>query len=320
MPRVSTMSSALQVFLQTTLGSHAAVWESAAIRAMSHLTVPERVYGGRDELLRADIHFVWARWFLESLCDPARFVGNPKTGYAHIFREVFANLEGLFSDAPRDEVRTFASEVARLVSAEVSRRRAKSRELIDLDERKRILGECPRPARCWVCGYPFTDVAVSRFLKEEETSPFRALRFIDCMTLRGRQVRDLLIEVDHVLPVAAGGQGAENLRLACGWCNRHKSDNLSLYDQAFVPLRIRHPALGLMTIPRPFWVVRLLSYRGRCEWYGGCDRTSANAQLLIAPKRAGGAMNPANVLMVCEAHDPLRAHRLVNPERIEVLE
>jgi hypothetical protein len=314
------MSSALQVFLDTTLGSHAAVWQSSGIRAMSHLNVPERVYGGREELLRGDIHFVWARWFLESICDPARFVGNPKTGYAHIFREVYGNLTGLLADTPKDEVQKFASALALFVSEEVSRQEAKAREAIDLDERRRVLGESPRPARCWVCGYQFTDAAVKRFLKEDDIPPIRPLSFVDCMTLRGRQVRDLLIEVDHVLPVAAGGHGGENLRLACGWCNRHKNDNLSLYDQAFSPLRIRHPTLGLMTIPRPFWVVRVLSYRERCEWPGGCDRTSANAQLLIAARRQGGAMNPANVIVVCEKHDPLTASRLVNPNRIEVLE
>jgi hypothetical protein len=314
------MNSALQVFLATTLGSRAAIWESASIRAMSHLTVPERLYGGREDLLRADIHFVWARWFLDSLCDPDRFVGSQTRGYAHIFQEVLTNLEGLLYDTPKDELRTLASQLARLVSAEVSRREDRAREPINVDDRKRILGESAKPPRCWICGHAFADAAVRRFLREEETSPIRALRFVDCMTLRGAQVRDLLIEIDHVLPVAAGGLGGQNLRLACGWCNCHKSDNLSMYDQAFAPLRIRHPTLGPMTIPRPFWAVRLLSYRGRCEWTEGCDRTSMNAQLFLAPKRASGAMNPSNVLVVCETHDALGPHRLVNPERIEVLQ
>ena len=312
------MSSALQLFLQTAL-SRTAAWESNAIRQMSNLTVPERIYGGREELLRGDIHFVWARWFLESICDPTRFLSNTKYGYAHIFREVYTNLGALLSDTPRDEVRSLSSELAGLVLAEVIARAAKSRQSIDLDERKRIFGESVRPARCWVCGYRFTDAAVMTFLRDEDASPVRALSFVDCMTLRGRQARDLLIEVDHVVPVAAGGHGGKNLRLACGWCNRHKSDNLSLYDQAFSPLRIQHPVLGVMTIPRPFWVVRLLSYRGRCEWTGGCDRTAANTELLVAARRPSGAMNPANVTVVCESHDPLQGNRLVNNELIEVL-
>jgi hypothetical protein len=125
-----------------------------------------------------------------------------------------------------------------------------------------------------------------------------------------------------VLPVAAGGTGGANLRLACGWCNGHKSDNLSLYDQAFNPIIVRHPVLGVVTVPRPFWVVRLLAYRRRCEWSGagGCTRTTSNAELFIAARREGGAMNPANLTVTCEEHDPFKAIRLVNPSQLEVIE
>jgi hypothetical protein len=140
------------------------------------------------------------------------------------------------------------------------------------------------------------------------------------MTLRGQQAKDLRVEVDHLVPFSHGGQGGKNLRLACGWCNRYKSDNLSLYDQAFAPRRVRDAKGRVQTIPRPFWVVRLLSVRGRCEWPKGCGRTTASAELFVAPKLPGGAMNPPNLMLVCEEHDTLKNERLVSPRLIEVLD
>jgi hypothetical protein len=315
------MSLGVLKFLQATLGRYSAPWEADAVQAASQLQPPDRIFGGREELLRGDAHFIWARWFLESVCDPSQFVSHKRDPYALIFSQTVQQLRLLLTGTPDDEIGLFASPIAKMVWAEVRNRQQVGREPISLAERQRLIDEAGGEARCWVCGYQFTKAAIQRFLKEGEGGPsLKPLIFVDYMTQRGKNIRHLLIEADHVLPVAAGGAGGANLRLACGWCNAHKGDNLSLYDQAFHPMQVRHPALGIVTVPRPFWVVRLLAYRKRCEWQGGCSRTTSNAELFVAARRHGGAMNPANLMITCEEHDPIKAHRLVNPSRLEMLE
>ena len=254
------MSTAIRDFLEASLGIHGHPWNIPALQTVSRLNIPEGLYGTREELLRGDIHFVWARWFLESICDPTRFLTNPGDGFAHVVAAVLGYCKRAFPNMPRDEVVELSKGISKLLMLEIERRRGQGREALGLDERRQLIDAFGPKLRCWLCGYEFQKAAIRRFsgdeLLSEELSP---LPFVDCMTGKGGQVRDLGIEVDHALPISAGGKSGDNLRLACGWCNRHKSDNLSLYDQALRPFSLRHHTLGRITVPRPFWVVRILS-------------------------------------------------------------
>ena len=55
-----------------------------------------------------------------------------------------------------------------------------------------------------------------------------------------QELQRVTFHVDHVVPTSGGGQdGLENLALACGQCNLHKSDRQTLPDPdslAVVPL------------------------------------------------------------------------------------
>lgn len=45
------------------------------------------------------------------------------------------------------------------------------------------------------------------------------------------RVTGIPLEVDHIMPLSAGGETClENLCMACGPCNRHKSDRLEAAD------------------------------------------------------------------------------------------
>ncbi|MFT7866782.1 MULTISPECIES: HNH endonuclease [Amycolatopsis] len=140
------------------------------------------------------------------------------------------------------------------------------------------------------------------------------------MRPRGLKQRHLSIEIDHVTPVAGGGSNdVDNLRLACGWCNQVKSRYASLYDVATWPARhVDHPSLGWMTLPQPFWVLRIVSMRGRCEHPDGCSARLATDELFAAPARARGTLNPVNVRVYCHEHDPWSIDRLVSPALLEV--
>jgi len=226
------------------------------------------------------------------------------------YERASARLTHDFRDMPRDERRQLACTLAGVVRRDIERRENAARRVLRLRDRRRLLSAAGWGPRCWVCGYKFDDPAVRRFTGAgSEAASLPA--FVDYWLPRGMRAQDLQIEVDHVVPIAAGGAEEENLRLACGWCNRHKSDRLALYDAPATAIEIRHPRLGIVSAPRPFWVVRLLALRGRCEWVGGCDRTAATSVLTVAPRFVGGSANPVNSWICCEEHDPIAGHRLV---------
>jgi hypothetical protein len=130
---------------------------------------------------------------------------------------------------------------------------------------------------------------------------------------RGLIERDLRIEIDHVFPFSQGGQDEDNLQLACGWCNRHKSAHLSIYDVEGQPRSAGQNSLGISSVPQPFWVVRLLALNRTCEYQSGCTRSVQTAELTVAAIRESGALNPTNLRVTCREHDPLGAIRLQPP-------
>jgi hypothetical protein len=137
-------------------------------------------------------------------------------------------------------------------------------------------------------------------------------QFIDWLKPRGLAAQDSEIEVDHIVPHAAGGGNQENLALACGWCNRSKGAFAGIYDQPLTPILVRHPHLGIRTAPRPLWVVRLLATRGRCEALEGCSETTHICELTVMLKHINGAANPANLRVVCKKHDDMRETRFIS--------
>ncbi len=82
--------------------------------------------------------------------------------------------------------------------------------------------------------YPNVTQHINRPVRAKRESIPTRLRFKvlerDAYTCQycGRSAPDVLLEVDHIVPVAEGGADDEgNLRASCGDCNRGKSDTLS---------------------------------------------------------------------------------------------
>lgn len=289
-------------------------WESAAMLPLSGLHPSSAVLGTRETLLRADVHTLWFRWFLDSILDPERFVVK-YPGYAFLVAEIFPRVSGMFPTVPLDERNALASIITRAVEEEIVRRQNTKRQQIDRATRLEIWDRSGPNQRCWVCGYAFDSIAANEFLGVPNNASARQLpMFVDLGKPRGLSLRDYRVEIDHVQPVSGGGQSGDNLRLACGWCNSHKSNLISLYDVAGRCKVIPHPRVGKIAVPQPFWVVRILGLRQRCEWHGGCKRNVKNCELTVAPRNMGGAMNPINLFAVCDEHDPIRDERLVNSE------
>ncbi|WP_457897883.1 HNH endonuclease [Rhizobium sp. LEGMi166a] len=120
------------------------------------------------------------------------------------------------------------------------------------------------------------------------------------------------IEIEHVVPVAHGGHGLDNLRLACGWCNKYKSSKISLYEASQVPSQVSGFKMGpheIHELPHPFWTIRVLALRRRCQHPEGCVKTADDAEMFVSLVDWGGSPNPINLAIFCEHHDPMAGRR-----------
>lgn len=273
--------------------------------------VPDFVMSGRGALLRADINMLWTQWFIESICDP-EILANSSKGYAFVFKAVQQRIPFIFPEIPQNERNALAQNLAKLINKEVQRRETKERISITLDQKKLLWDIFGPEPRCWICGYKFTKWSEDKFLGYVDDVQLSLPQFVDYTTLHGLTQRDISVEVDHAVPLSKGGNNEDNLRLACGWCNSHKSDRIYLYSVSVKPRIILHSKLGKQSIPHPFWVVRLLSVRRRCEYEGGCDKSVDCEQLTVLPRHPEGAMNPTNIRVTCFEHDHLGSNRLVS--------
>jgi 5-methylcytosine-specific restriction endonuclease McrA len=297
-------------FLEAAFASGGTHWESSDVESLAANVVPDAVFRLRKPVLVADVTVTWAQWFIQSFIDAAA-PNAAYTSYAHIVKDVLPAVQRLMPQAPTDETNALAFRIARIALEQIEIKADRRRENLSAENREDILDLAGKQPRCWICGYRFSDWAVRRFLTKDEHASVTLPLFIDYVTGHGMRERDLSIEIDHVVPVAAGGRNDDNLRIACGWCNSRKKDYVSIYDVGSVPKVFHHPHLGVTSVPQPFWVVRLLALRKRCESSTGCNRTTANSRLFIGPLNATGAMNPVNLTVRCADHDELRNHRLV---------
>lgn len=277
---------------------------------------PAELLGTADWLLKGDLKALWGRWMADGLCDPRRY---PDEGsYPRFFGDVRDAILALNRQKrPKDEVTEMAAELAPVLWKRVVQGRPGRRRGWRQSERDQAWDLAQPEPRCWICGYRFTLRARQAYRRETMTEPVKLPLFVDAYAPRGLNEQDLRIEIDHVVALAGGGQYEDNIKLACGWCNRHKSSKHVLYDAAMDVREIEMADKQKRAVPPPFWVVRLLALRGRCEWPDGCDRTRDNAELTVAPLVETGAPTPTNLWVTCKQHDPLRHARLVRPSAID---
>jgi hypothetical protein len=280
------------------------VKESAALAAPSSL-----LHGPRSWLVRGDLHLLWARWFAEGVADPERFVDEDNP-FPLVLEQVLQHMPNVLPEHTHPERGELADAIAQLIVAESSRRRGSpGRRAWTRLEKEELWDASGSAPRCWICGYRFTDPARDRFLGkggEADASP----TWVDFLRPQGVHANELRIEIDHVGSLGAGGD-EEALRLACGWCNRHKSDRGLTYDTRGVMKWFDHPDLGRVGVPHPFWVVRALAMHGQCDELSGCGNSIRDSEMTVAPRRMQGAPNPVNLQVVCVDHDPLVGKRLV---------
>ncbi|NBJ22096.1 hypothetical protein GT625_25835 [Burkholderia thailandensis] len=300
-------------FLGTALPSDTVKrWDASKLGSLASLVPPETLFGRREALIRGDAHQQWAQWFIHGIADPLRYVDHDR-GYAHIFSDTLEAVNRTFLALTKDERLELTKLVAnKILDSVLALRSSRERATIDRENRILLLDFAGKNPRCWICGYPFSDGAVERFLHRSSSTDIAPPEFIDVMKPLGLMRSDLSIEIDHKYPFSRGGADSiENLRLACGWCNRNKGASVSLYDEEG-RVRVSRSHRNLFpSLPQPFWVIRILATQRKCEHLGGCDRTSENSELTVAPAYGNGAPTPANLHVTCREHDPLRLTRML---------
>ena len=309
------LDEAISHFAETALGPAIDTWDADALKHLARLEVPAGTTGSLSWLVDADTRVLWARWLLESLCDPAEFASG--FSYPHLFARVRAAVVERTTGMPADEQSDVTKRLANLLRPLLAAQRPGRRTPWSRETRL-LLRELYQ--RCWVCGSSFPSWAEARFLGNETDVAPAAYHFVDFLRPRGTIVAELQIEVDHVHAFSTGGtEDIDNLRLACGWCNRHKSARSLVYDAPATCRRYEHPKRGLVSVPQPFWTVRTLAVRGRCEHPEGCPARTTSHELTVVPRHLGGSPNPANLMIVCADHDPLRDVRLVPAQSVRRL-
>jgi hypothetical protein len=295
-------------------------WGWSGVEAAYGTRIDDWVLGPHAPVVGGDAHLLWAEWFVRRMCDPERHTPGPPD-FACIYAEVRDAMRELGFQGTSDEQRALAIRVASLIQEDVARRRMGRLRTRISTSVKWQLWELGAPSgACWYCGARFDAANRDRFLdtaNRPEGVEEPAL-FVDYVTGRGVTPRDLTIEVDHLRPVAGGGTGdIDNLRLACGWCNRHKLDHSQMYDAPGRAPAFNHPRLGRVTTPRGLWVVRLLATRRSCS-FAGCNASISDGPVFVAPVVRRGEMNPINLQVVCLEHDPLGDDRWVPPATFRV--
>lgn len=255
-----------------------------------------------------DAAWLWMHWFVDSMVDVERY-GDSKI---HLLEAVVRAVDHEFpeeSDAVKDALR---KSVARVAYRRRRRRTYRRRRVTPEEKRDLLAGAGQRP-RCWICGFPFRLSDIRRFLQAPVESSRRELPDeVDFMAPRGIKKEDAAIEVDHVVPLARGGvDDFSNFRLACGWCNRKKSDGETIYGPDERPTSFMHPRLGRISTPHGFWVVRLMVLAKKCQIDPECTNSSSDSQLYVAAKLEWGAPSPTGLVVCCRTHDPIRSVRFV---------
>ncbi|WP_446655369.1 HNH endonuclease [Blastomonas sp.] len=305
--------SLIMNYMKSASGDPSTVWNWDALAMSANNMPPQAILPRHSPMLLADTYAIWFRWFVEGMCNPLRYVADEKKTIVDVLADTIVRIDQIYSHEPQDEREELADLIARRVMSEVERHRRIERTHASTAQRQDLIDRAPNGPRCWVCGYAFDQLAIDKFLRRRKGITLASPSFVDILRPRGLETRDMGIEVEHIVPVAGGGGGDDNLALSCGWCNKNKGARTSIYDvEGRAPRSVY--MLGTqqwLELPHPFWTVRILATRKRCEHHSGCSARSSHDELFIAPGDYRGAPNLNNLSVTCQKHDPYAVDRLM---------
>ena len=101
-------------FLEVTSARVESTWQMDSLRKISGLRVPDLITGKQDIILRSDSISLWTQWFLESICDPERFM-NDDPGYGYIFHTVNTEMPLLLPNFEPSQHGELVKKIAHLI-------------------------------------------------------------------------------------------------------------------------------------------------------------------------------------------------------------
>lgn len=265
------------------------------------LQAPESIQGFSAELLRDDLNYLIARWFVEAICPQT---GSDNIQYPYVYEAVRNTLMQRFSNTSISELHKATAGLSRIICNHLSER-LESRKNISVAEKFTLLSISEK--RCQICGYSFADEAVEQFLGGSLVEKIRH-SFYDFLKPTYRSPTDSQVEIDHKQPLSRGGANdLDNLQLLCGFCNRAKRDFTTVFDASVSGVALCHPRLGNIRLSSWFLVVRTL-VGNHCHF---CGRNASVTELTVTPVTVSREINPVNICVTCYECDPIKQYRYV---------
>lgn len=291
----------LKEYIEDAFSSLNNAWDRGGINKHGMLTPPEKLFLGDKLLIKNDINLQWLTWFCESLCFLHDELSKKTLHDIHSLVRRGLNNIGVSTD------NTNGYELSKMISLFVYKKLdimyERKRETATKSKKLELLESSGRYPKCWICNNKFDDAAIDLFLSSGQKGQINLPSMVDYMMPRGLIERDLKIEIEHKIPFSKGGgdiSDIENIDLSCGWCNRYKSNYISLYDVGKSSKFYRHNVLGDVSIPEPYWIIRKMGLYNKCH-EDSCTKGRKN-KLFIDLINPHGTANPLNLKVVCLDH------------------
>jgi len=275
-------------------------WNKQNLSSLALTTTPEALFSNRMNLFKADMTFTWLSWFIESIYDynlaPADIDypdvcslvrrGLIKSGFlesADCFNDVWVNI-------------------SKVIFIYILRANGRKRQHVSKAIKFDLVSKARGNLKCWICGYKFLEDSVNIFLNKPGKISLPSV--VDYISPKGLKERDLKIEVEHKQPFSSGGGDLDdpnNIDLSCGYCNRYKWKFLSIYDANRSLRSFSHPRLGFVSVPQPYWVIRILALTDKCS-EPNCTAHKKNQPLYVDFINDIGSAVPNNLKVVCRKH------------------
>lgn len=298
-----------KAYLEHSLSIIDNLWDKDELCSAAMAHEPENILGSNIAVLKADRSVISLSWFIESVYDYN--LANEEVTYAQVFNHVRRGLHNLGFDNNHSDYLDIAAKISRLCYSYICHNSNRRRKSVTKSLKMDLLESCNNKPQCWICGHKFCSDAINKFLGKPYNITLPSS--VDMYFPSGLSERDYFIEVEHKKPFSSGGADLDdlsNIALSCGFCNRHKWKFISLYDVSRSLRGYLHPRLGVVSIPQPYWAIRLLALSEKCS-EPQCAAKKTNSRLYIDMKNPLGSMSPTNLRVVCRRHRKNAGDRVV---------
>lgn len=309
------MATDLRSILQEFSSAAAAPWSSEALVGLDHVD-PSGILGRNSALLRTDWKLRISYWLGQAVISPEMVNSEGPALTLQLRRRIETLLDNLGSELSVPERRACIKSMLSICESSLAELRPKPRTGVSPQMRRELVYRFSSEIYCWICGFRFSTNEVKQFLNGSSAKQTDPVPLVDYLYPRGLHRSDNSIAVDHVTPLSRGGShGIENFRISCGFCNRAKSDGVSIFESRDARFHVDHPELGPQFSPRPFWVARIFAINGACSI---CEKKVSETELRAAPLKGAQTLNPLTLRVFCPDHDPIIRARFVSRHRLSI--